>query len=98
MKYYYNGKLVRTSKHEYKYGLLNTLGGIIACSKSKENLLKQKNREMKFNEKQIAYFKKHLGGKQEVTGLTNEELLEDYIKSLEKIKAWQIVELEAREN
>ena len=38
MKFYYNGKLVRTSKtHEYKYGVYHTnLDKVIACSATKD--------------------------------------------------------------
>ena len=35
MKYYYNGKLVRTSKNEYKYGLYSEKSDrVIKCSNS----------------------------------------------------------------
>lgn len=40
MKFYYNGKLVRTSKtHEYKFALLNTeTGKAYACSKDMKGM------------------------------------------------------------
>ena len=40
MKYYYNGKLVRTSKNEYKYGLYNpSKDKVTTCSKSSKLLV-----------------------------------------------------------
>ena len=91
MKYFYNGELVRTSKHEYRFGLLNHLNGIISCSAKRENLQREINKEIAFNEKQIAYLEKR------VNEGHNREYLEEKISGRENLKKWQIVELEVRE-
>ena len=37
MKFFYAGKLVRTSKtHDYNFGVLNANGKIVSCSATKE--------------------------------------------------------------
>lgn len=37
MKFYYNDKLIRTSKtHEYKYALISSTGKCVTCSASRE--------------------------------------------------------------
>ena len=46
MKFYYNGKLVRTSKnHEYKYGILSSEGGsVTSCHATYEAAYKELQR------------------------------------------------------
>lgn len=48
MKFYYNGKLVRTSKtHEYKYALLNRADRTLACSATRKGAETAYNRAYK---------------------------------------------------
>jgi hypothetical protein len=54
MKFYYNGKLIRTSKtHIYKFALLNYAGNCVTCSATYEGCLKEKNRRKSDNERRI---------------------------------------------
>lgn len=49
MKFYYNGQLVRTSNHAYKFACLEVRGGkyiTVCCSKTRDGAEKAKNHEL----------------------------------------------------
>ena len=72
MRYYYNDKLVRTSKNEYNFGLLRN-GVLIKCSKTRKGCEAEMTREINFSKRQIEYLKKHI----------NEEHNKEYLKDHE---------------
>ena len=80
MKYYYNGRLVRTSKHIYNYVLISEFGGCIAFSKNYKSLETQKNSEIKFLERQLAYY----------TKANKVDYIENYKRGIENTKKWHI--------
>lgn len=83
MKYFYNGRLLRTSNNEYHYALL--VDGVLMCCSKTENGCKSKMKtERNFTERLIkGYEKNH-----------NEADKEKCLKFLNA--KWEIVELEAR--
>lgn len=92
MKYYYNGKLVRTSKNEYKYGLLRS-GEVISCSKTKATIARELENQKKAIKKDIAFAAKEENKKfiEDFTKTT----VDEYIKGeLAVIDSLQIIELE----
>lgn len=89
MKFYYNGKLVRTSKkHEYKYGLLLWNGEIRACSSNKESLYSEIARIKKVSYLDIEYMKSRNYPADEIAARKDE--IETNLAAL------KIVELEAK--
>lgn len=60
MKFYYNGKLVRTSKnHEYKYASINKkTGKAYSCSTTKEGAGAEINRRINEAKRNIANYEK----------------------------------------
>lgn len=96
MKYYYDGKLVRTSKRDtYKYGVLLPSGELWhALSSKRESLQRQINSEIKFFERQAAYFEKQLASEKSDY---NKECLEEAKRGVNQYKQAKIVELEVQE-
>ena len=45
MKYYYNGKLMRTSNHVYTHAVIDNNGKCVACRNGYANAVKAKNAE-----------------------------------------------------
>lgn len=46
-KFYYNGKLIRTSEnHIYTHALINGVGKVVTCSATFDGCLKEKNRRI----------------------------------------------------
>lgn len=45
MKYYYEGKLIRTSNHIYTHAVIDSKGKCVACRNGYENAVKAKNAE-----------------------------------------------------
>ena len=88
MKYYYNGRLVRTSKtHIYTHALVGTSGKAVACSSDPNRLMKEKELGIKNWE---SYLKS-------VEAKGNTEDIEYAKAYLEKVRNWKIVEIEMRE-
>ena len=59
MKFYYNGKLVRTSKnHEYKYAIIGENGNLWSCHGTLEAAQKEFRRPISECESQIADYHK----------------------------------------
>ncbi len=47
MKFYYEGKLMRTSKtHEYKFALLNGAGTCLSCSGTRDGIERERQRRV----------------------------------------------------
>lgn len=86
--YKYNGQIVRNSDHIYKFGLVNHIGGVIACSATEKGALKAKNTEIARLERNIVYLEKK--GKK--------DYLESAKQCLDDVKKWHTVELEVIEN
>ena len=88
-KYYYNGKLVRTSENpDYKYGVVVDEDYVISCHQNKELAQKQLNKTINEYNKRIASDRKYLEkNSSEITTL----LLAKRIKELDSLR---IVELE----
>lgn len=91
MKYYYNDKLVRTSKtHEYNYGLL-FMGKMRKCSKTTDALVAE-----------IESIKKRAYGPSgdieymKANNYPQEEIEEAERRTAERIATLEIVKLEAR--
>lgn len=53
IKYYYNGKVVRTSNNEYRYGIAWN-DKIVACCSRKDLAQKKLNEEIRYNQDRIA--------------------------------------------
>lgn len=54
MKFYYNGKLVRTSKnHVYTHAVINENGGCIACSSTRKGAEQVISSEISYNERRL---------------------------------------------
>ena len=54
-KFYYNGRLVRTSENrEYTHAVLNEFGGCMACSSSYKLALSNITKEVSYSERVIA--------------------------------------------
>ena len=85
--YLYNGQVVRNSNRLYRYGLLSG-NHIIACSGTTKALESEKSRALKLNESELNYYTKK----------NDAEYIEACKADVERVKAWQIVELEVREN
>lgn len=57
MKYYYDGKLVRTSDHIYTHAVYDTSKGkVMACRNGLDNALSAKNAEMSLERGNIRYY------------------------------------------
>lgn len=104
MKFYYNGKQVRTSKtRHYKYAIVREVGDkviVYACSETRENAYKrlqaEKNEQRARAEGELKWSKKPENFKWAVEfyGEYNPEA--DYQKALENIEKIKVVELEER--
>lgn len=112
MKYYYNGKLVRTSKtREYTHAVLHN-GACVACSSSAALAEKAMNKELSALRGNLSFYKdaakavasgKHamwtkVNGRAFKVGL--DRTAEEYAKAIEwtedYMNGWEVVELEAR--
>lgn len=85
-KYFYNGKLVRTSTHDYKYGLLRN-GSIIKCSATIKGCEAEKTSELNFSRKQAEWLRKNEHKDPNYSAYAKDH--EDFIKNTK----WEIVEL-----
>lgn len=85
--YKYNGVVVRNSNNVYRYGLVNHLGGVIACSGTGKGALKNIAFPMKIAKKNLEYCQKN-----------KPEKVAYYEQQLENLKKWHVVELEVVEN
>ena len=82
--YKYNGIICRNSNNLYKYGLVNHVDAVVACSGTEKGVLKHKNYELnRCTNNMNFYLKKNK--------LENAEY---YKQQIEKIKTWHVVELE----
>lgn len=60
MKYYHNGKLLRTSTHVYTHALIDQNGRAITCSATREGCTKELNRRIRESEQRIANYENAL--------------------------------------
>lgn len=86
--YKYNGSVVRNSNRLYAFGLVNHVGGVIACSATEQGVLKVKNSE-------IARLK---GNIESYERKGNDKYLDLARQDLENVKKWHTVELEVIKN
>ena len=87
-RYLYNGSVVRNSNRLYVFGLVNHVGGVVACSATEQGVLKVKNETLTRLENNIKFYEKK--GKIEYCDLAK--------KDLENVKKWHTVKLERVEN
>ena len=86
MKFLYNGKVVRKSeRHIYRFAILNSPGRAVSCSSNRESLEKIINQKLQARE---FHLKNAIRNNDEA----NQKYYSD---SINQIKQWQIVELEA---
>lgn len=85
--YKYNGQIVRNSNKLYKYGLVNHLDAVIACSGTEQGALKQKTWYLNHYKGHIEYCIKHAP-----------DYTEHYKQELANTEKWHTVELEVIEN
>lgn len=85
MKYYYKGKLVKTSKRDtYRYGLYDpSIDRIMSYSATQQGALKLKAYEVSFFAKEVEWGRKH-----------NDEFLEENEVDLKRWSEMYVVELE----
>lgn len=88
-KYYYNGKLVRTSENEYKYGVVVGEDHVISCHQNKELAQKQLHKTINEYNKRIVSDRKYL--EKNPLATTTLYLIARRIKELDSLR---IVELE----
>lgn len=90
MKYYYNGQLVRSSKNEYRFGLVRN-GKVVKCSISTKALESEIKRitDLAYGKNGDIEFMKR-------EGYPASEIEAVKIKTDEMISSLHIVELEAR--
>ena len=88
-KYYYNGKLVRTSNNEYEYGIARG-NAVVACCTTFERATIRLKEEIKYMNSVIASNKRSLS---EITNEEEAKELAEIIKRQESLKI-QIVHLD----
>ena len=106
MKYYYNGKLIRTSKthDDYKYALIDERHGCVSCSKSRTTIQTKYNQYTASLVGMLAAHQRVLDGtctKSEKKWVRHISNTDDMIRAeIDRMKAIlddiKIVELEAR--
>lgn len=101
MKFYYDGKLMRTSRtHYYNYGVYRiTDEKCISCSGTRLGAEKALNQKLSNTRKNIKFYNDWLDGKVNKSkyDYTDEEI-QRFLESSERaVKSYKIVELEARE-
>lgn len=84
-KYFYKGKLVKTSKRDtYRYGLYDPKNDLImSCSSTQQGALKEKTSQVNFFAKEVEWGIKH-----------NDEFLEENEEALKRWQEMYVVELE----
>ena len=102
MKFYYNDKLLRTSKtHVYTHALLDHNGNVITCSATREGCKKELSRRIREIERRLTNhenaMKAHAAGKSQVrwldgrtsfyTNLNDFKNLDGFAKYIEAAKA-----------